>query len=613
MKAIDLLLKSVIPPEDYVPGELLDKKGYNNLAARLARDPSRYGTVMKQLSDIGRDSAYFRGETLKLDDMRSPVDKATMLAHLDAAIAQAKQSSKSESEFHAKRDNIWDTFLVQLDKDVMQQSVAKGNNLGRAVASGARGNALQLRAMIATPGLYTDYKGNVIPIFSRKSYGEGLRPANYLASTFGVRSAIISTKVSTAKGGDFLKQLNQSASAQVVTEKDCGTTNGIDFAPDDSELPGRVLARPAGGHEAGTPIDRHVLQDLRHTKGKVLARSPMTCTSAQGLCSKCLGLRADNTFAPIGFHAGITAAQAVGEPITQNALNAKHTSGAAKGGKRKFGGFEVLNALVQSPEAFPHKATAASLAGRVDSIVEAPQGGNFVTISGTRHYTLPGYEVSVKEGDDVEAGDQLSDGVLDVGEVVQHRGLGEGRRYYAERLGQAIQDSGMARPMRVNLEVLSRAALDHVRVDDPDGYGDALPDDFISYNASLKKYAPPAEARVVAANQAAGKYLQEPALHFSVGTKLTPRMTKQLKEGGFGEVTVADNAPPFTPEMIRLRTAAHAGNDWLAKMNTSYIGTNLQHDAERGHTTNLEHNVNFAPRLAVGKGFGLNVGKKGEF
>lgn len=614
MKAIDLLLSSIIPPDAYQPGELLDKKGYNALAARLAKSPERYGPVMKELSDLGRNSAYFRGETLSLDDMRSPVDKPAMFAALDGAIAQARQTAKSDAEFKSKRDNIWDEFLVQLDKEVMKQSVAKGNNLGRAVASGARGSNLQLRAMIATPGLYTDYKGKVIPLFSRKSYGEGLRPANYLASTFGVRSSIISTKVSTAKGGDYLKQLNQSASDQVVTEKDCGTTNGLSVGLDDPDLIGRTLARPVAGHAAGTAIDRHVLKDLRSAKlSNVLARSPITCTAPQGLCSHCLGLRTDGTLAPVGYHAGITAAQAVGEPITQNALNAKHTSGAAKGGKRRYGGFEVLSALVQSPEAFPHKATAASLPGRIDNIEPAPQGGTFITVAGTKHYALPGYDPLVKVGDDVEAGDQLSDGVMDTGEVVQYRGLGEGRRYYAARLQEAIQDSGMARPMKQNLEVLARAALNHVRVNDNDGYGDALPDDFISYNAAVKRYSPPKDAKVTPLNQVGGKYLQEPALHFSIGTKLTPRMVKELKDASFGDVTVSDTPPPFSPEMVRLRTAAHAGKDWLAKLNTSYIGSNLEHDAERGFTTNLKHNINFAPRIAVGEGFGKNVGKKGEF
>lgn len=753
MKAVDLLLSEIVPPEDYQPGELLDKKGYNALATRLARRPERYAPVMKQLSDLGRESAYFRGESISLDDLRSPVDKPAMLAQLDAAIASARKASKSDDDFKQQREVIWDKFLTELDKEVMTQSVAKRNNLGRSVASGARGNALQLRAMIATPGLYTDFKGRTIPIFSRKSYGEGLRPAHYLASTYGVRSAILSTKIATAKGGDFSKLLNQAAADQVITEKDCGTSNGLNFAPDDSELLGRTLSRPTAGYEAGTPVDRQVLKALREAKVKtVLARSPITCTSERGLCSRCQGLLTNGTFAPIGYSAGVAAAQAIGEPVTQSALNclaegtlvrmadnstkaietltvgewvlganlngcclpvqvtcvfdqgeqsvrtylfrslqfptgvevigtkahrvlaptsegpnhklplsvcaalclqnettaefvqeseerqahcwdievghpdhlfvlasgaivenSKHTSGAAKGGKKKFAGFEVLNALVQAPDTFPHKAAAATLAGQVDSVEPAPQGGTIITISGQPHYALPGYDSLVKPGDQVEAGDALSDGVLDVGDVVQHRGLGEGRRYYVDRLQQAIQDSGMAKPMKMNLEVIARAALDHVRVEDPDGYGDALPDDFISYNRMVRKHEPQRTAVRKPVGQAAGLYLQTPALHYTIGTKLTPRMVKTLKENDFAEVDVDETPPPFVPEMIRLRTAAHAGTDWLAKLNTSYLGTNLQNDAERGHTTDLKHNIHFAPRLAVGKDFGKSIGDKGEF
>lgn len=769
MKAVDLYLQSIVPEDIYDPTLVLDKQGYATLASRLAKQhPGRYSEVMKKLSDLGRKNAYFSGETITLEDLKSPVDKVKLFSDLSTELTQARKASTSAKDYKDRRAVIWDNYLVRIDADTSANALAVGNNFGRSVVSGARGNAVQLRGMLTTPGLYTDYKGRIIPLFSQRSFAEGLRPAHYLASSYGVRASILSTKRATAKGGDLSKQLAQTASNQVVTEDDCGTSNGLDFQADDKDLIGRTLTRPTAGYPTGTTIDKEVMQQLKKAGRVVLARSPLTCASSQGLCAHCLGLRMDGTMAPIGFHAGLTASTAVSEPITQGSLNclaagtlvmmadgthraietldpgdqvmgsdfkgelaattvvrkfdqglqpvrqywmkppgqappvyarcteehkflvkkfnqptqvipmlapiqvvvqllgvrplpgrlqfmagpevgyefqhtrflgnlpcwdievdnqdhlfqlangmicsnSKHTAGAAKGGKRQFSGFEIINALAQSPETFPDKATISTQAGTVESLEKAPQGGTFITIAGKQHYAMPGYAASVQIGDLVEAGDQLSEGVLDVGDVVDHRGLGEGRRHYVDRMQQAISDSGLGKPAKINLEVLARASLDHVRVEDPDGWQDALPDDLVSYNQMLKRYSPPADAVAQELGLVKGMYLHEPALHYSVGTQLTPKMTARLKTAGFSKVLASPTPPPFKSEMVRLRTASHAGKDWLAKLNTSYLGTNLQHDAERANSTNIEHNVNYAPRLAVGKGFGVNVGEKGEF
>ena len=65
--------------------------------------------------------------------------------------------------------------------------------------------------------------------------------------------------------------------------------------------------------------------------------------------------------------------------------------------------------------------------------------------------------------------------------------------------------------------------------------------------------------------------------------------------------------------MFRLRTASQYGNDWLAKMHTSYLKGNIANSAENAEVSNVDKNVHFAPRLMVGEGFGKNVERTGEF
>lgn len=614
MKAIDLLINSELPPDLRDPHRKFNKKGVEQLLADVAHNhPEEYVRVSKMLTDAGRHSAYLHGETITLNDLKPVVDKKAILKEMDQELDAVKQLPAGEQE--AARHKIWSKYAQRLEKETQVNALARGNNLGNIVVSGSRGNSTQLSGMLTTPGLYTDYKGDVIPMLIRHGFNEGLRPYEYMASTFGARQSVISTKNATAETGDFGKQLAQNAAATIVTEDDCGTTNGIDYAKDDPELRGRVLAKSYPGLPAGTVVDKHVAAQLRKLPfGRVIVRSPMTCTSHKGICAHCLGLLPEGRLAPLGYAAGITSASALGEPLTQGSLNTKHKGGAGTGEKAQYGGFDIINQIAQSPETFPFKAAVATTSGPVTKIEDAPQGGKYVHVADTPHYVLPGFEPSVKVGETVEAGDGLSEGIIDVADILKHRGLGEARRYYVDRLREAYKDSGIAMPTKLNLETMARTTLDHVMVDDPDGVGDYLPDDTASYNRLITGYHPPADARLLALKEADGKYLQSPALHFTIGTKLTPKMLTRLEQAGFKQVHVSDKEPRFHPEMIRLRTAAAAsGGDWLAKMHTSYLTSNLQRSAERGEETNVEHNVHFAPRLAFGKDFGKEIETTGEF
>lgn len=616
MKAVTLLINSVLPPDLRDDSRLLDKKSLDGLLADVARRyPDRYSEVVKHISDVGRRAAFQQGETITLQDMYPVIDKNHLLGKMDQELDAVESMTIPEPEKQAKRYSVWAHYSTALENATKEAALAKGNNLGNSVMSGSRGNPFQLKAMLTTPALYTDYKDNPIPLFVRHGFNEGLRPFEYLASTFGVRKSVIATKNATADSGDLAKQLVQSAAPVIVTKDDCGTTNGLDFDPDDADMEGRVLAKDYGpGLEAGTVIDKEARRELqRKVKGRVVARSPMTCQAEKGICSHCLGTLPTGKFAPKGYAAGITAAQAISEPLTQGALNTKHGGGGFTGTKKTFSGFHIIDQLMQSPETFPFRSAVAEESGKVQKIEDAPQGGKMIFINGKPHYALPGFEPTVKPGDDVESGDQLSEGVVDVYDILRTRGLGEARRYYVDRLKQAFDESGAGRPSKLNLETVARATLDHVLIQNPDGMGDFLPDDVGSYNRLSAHYSPAKNTKVEHLANVTGKYLQSPVLHFTIGTKLTPKMITRMKDSGISSVPVSDEEPQFTPTMFRLRTASQSGKDWLAKMHTSYLTTNLASDAARSQSTNVDHNVHFAPRLMVGEDFGKKVEQTGEF
>ena len=146
--------------------------------------------------------------------------------------------------------------------------------------------------------------------------------------------------------------------------------------------------------------------------------------------------------------------------------------------------------------------------------------------------------------------------------------------------------------------------MDHVRITGNEGLGSYLPDDLGSYNSMVTSYTPPKDAVSKNPKSAVGKYLQSPALHYTIGTKLTENMSKNLEDMGFGNVLVADKAVDFVPEMVRLRTATMNEKDWMSSLHSSYQAHRLNNAALTGAETNVDENIHFAPRLAQGKGFG---------
>jgi hypothetical protein len=90
-------------------------------------------------------------------------------------------------------------------------------------------------------------------------------------------------------------------------------------------------------------------------------------------------------------------------------------------------------------------------------------------------------------------------------------------------------------------------------------------------------------------------------------------MADRLSDSGMTDVITSNKAPKFAPQMVRLRSAAHSSTDWLASMHTSYLKKQIHEDAMRGRDTDIEQNIHFAPRLAIGVDFGKNVKETGKF
>lgn len=762
-----VLVNDALPPRFRDYGRVMDSNGIEQLLQQVAREaPEEYAAVTKRLMDIGNSAAFDTGTTIRMSDLRPAYDKRPLLQAIDIAEEKIRSDKTlTDAQKSEMIEKLYDKANSRIMEETYNAELARKNQLALQVASKARGNKVQLAAFISTPGTYSDPSGKMVPMFIRHSFAEGLTPAEYWAGSFGARNGVVSTKTATAKGGAFGKLLSASAIAQVITEEDCGTESGLPVKVDDDDNIGAVLARPAGGYDAGTVITKQVLSDLRKDKrhDEIVVRSPTTCGCKSGICSKCAGIRETGGFPPIGYNLGTNAASAFAERITQGALNClaegtlvrmadgtvkpieeirpgdmvlgsdlygkitpskvlnfwdngfqpcvrtvfeggielistsihkilcrtssskghvgsievgtpgmmqalvspeidgnvtigdfelkalsmvfyqtrksqesvgiKHVydlevdcethlyllknglkvhntkhSGKSLKGKGEYQGFEMITSLAKVPKVFPDRATLSTVDGTVSKIEDAPQGGKYVFVTeqngeDKRHYVAPGYDIDVKVGDEMEAGDQISDGVIDPSELVRYKGIGEARKYWASRFTKAMRDSGMPANRR-NAEVLARTVMNTVKLENEDEAGEGLPGDVLTYTAWSTGYKPRNSSKFVQPTVASiGKYLEQPVLHYTIGTRITPSVIKTMKKFKVDQMMVNDTRPNVEPFMERIEDSNAEKPDWMARLGTTYLKSRLQEDVARGAESHL-HSTEPYPGIAKGVEFG---------
>ena len=329
VKAIQLLANSVLPEDLRDYNRTYDKGSIDQLMSAIADNyPDQYAKIVKDLADVGRNASYIGGQTLTLNDFRPMFDKDKLLSNMWDEVDVVKKTIKNKEERKNKINEIYAKYAELLDKLTMQAGETANNNLFNAVKSGARGNSTQLKALTTAPALFTDAKGNIIPMFVDKSYGEGLDLEGYLASQYGARSAVVTNKRSTAAAGFVGKLMNLIGAPYMVNKsKDESPEDvGLVLDPTSPEAYGRVLAKDVMGLKRGTILDKDTQSFLRkHKVDKVLVHSPIASVSGEGISAEAYGLDYNKRLPPIGYAAGMTSGQAIGEPLAQNALNAKHT------------------------------------------------------------------------------------------------------------------------------------------------------------------------------------------------------------------------------------------------------------------------------------------------
>ena len=604
-----LAVNDLLPPDLQDHNRVLDKKGVGQLLQTVAdKYPDKYRDITHGLSKVGYKAAYHTGgHSFDLTHMRPAASALKMRQEIQGKVQKIYTDPNiDDDEKDTRVIEMLHSYHQPMSDAIMHESKTEGNPLYEQVQAVGRGNPTSLKSLRGGDLLYVDHKDRLIPVPILHSYAEGLEPVEYYAGTFGARKGVMDTKFATQDAGALSKQFNQLAHRLIVTKHDHEDqekhkNQGLPVPLDDPDNEGALLAFPVGGYPRNTVLRPKIVSHLKSLGVKnIVVRSPITTGPIDGgLYGRDVGYRERGGISPIGDNIGIAAAQALSEPLAQAQLSSKH-SGGVVGAAKGVSGFKLINQLTQVPKTFKGGAAHAQLDGRVGDIEEAPQGGHYVNIGGQRHYIGTDFEPKIKKGDEVEAGDVISDGIPNPAEIVRHKGVGEGRRYFVNSFRDAYRESGLPHHRR-NVEVMARGLIDHIKLTEEHGH--YVPGDIVPYSRFEHMYKPREGNQDMTPKRAIGSYLEKPVLHYSIGTKIRPSVVNTLAEHGIGSINVHPEPPPFEPEMIRGMENLSHDPDWMVRFLGSYQSKNLLRGVHRGATSD-EKGTSYVPPLARAVDFG---------
>ncbi|MCX7187578.1 MAG: DNA-directed RNA polymerase subunit beta', partial [Proteobacteria bacterium] len=197
-------------------------------------------------------------------------------------------------------------------------------------------------------GLMAKPDGSIIETPITANFREGLNMLQYFISTHGARKGLADTALKTANSGYLTRRLVDVTQDLVVSEEDCGTSNGaalkalVEGGEVIEALRERILGRVTSKeiinpessqtlYEAGALLDEDMVDRIESLGiDEVHVRTPLTCETRHGLCVKCYG-RDLGRGGPVtvGEAVGVIAAQSIGEPGTQLTMRTFHIGGAA--------------------------------------------------------------------------------------------------------------------------------------------------------------------------------------------------------------------------------------------------------------------------------------------
>jgi DNA-directed RNA polymerase subunit beta' len=490
-----LIFNSLLPSDFPFVNKKIDSGIAKTIVANLI---DRYGTertpkILDDIKKAGFRYATEAGITFGLDEVVIPEDKEELLdeaqAEVDEITGHFNDGLLSDDERRKQVIKVWHETKSKLG-EMLSAALDQEGSVMDMLSSGARGSMGQVNNMAGMKGLIQNNKGETFDFPVKTSSKEGHTPIEYFTTTHGSRKGLTDTALKTATAGFLTRRLFDVAQDIIVTTEDCGTDKSIILReenlsgiilPISKNAQGRFLAEDVVTEDGETLFEKgdyltwaDAPQLDEAAIQSVAVRSPMTCETPRGVCKKCYGIdHGNNRPVDIGEAVGTVAAQAIGEPGTQLTMRTFHAGGVASAEGDITHGLPRVEQLFEARDP-KNPAVVSEVNGTVSdisvkddtlSITVLPDDGEGEKEAKT--YTAPARRSArVEEGDDVIAGQLLTDGAAQLEEIFA-RGSKELAQNYIIREINKIYELQGASISRKHLEVIVKQMFSRFEIEKP--------------------------------------------------------------------------------------------------------------------------------------------------
>ena len=481
--------------------------------------------VLDNVKAMGYKYSTQAAMTVSISDMTVPPQKPQMIADaqdtVDKITRQYKRGLITDEERYKEVIETWKDTDDALTKALLT-GLDKYNNIFMMADSGARGSDKQIKQLAGMRGLMADTTGRTIELPIKSCFREGLDVLEYFMSAHGARKGLSDTALRTADSGYLTRRLVDVSQHMIVRETDCCAGTG-------REIPGMVVKafmegreeieslqeRITGRFSCNTICDKdgnvivkanHMITPKRAAKvmaegvdengnpiTQVKIRTVLTCRSHMGVCAKCYGSNlATGQAVQVGEAIGIIAAQSIGEPGTQLTMRTFHTGGVAGG--------DITQGLPRVEEIFearkPKGLAIITEFGGIATIKDTKKKREVIVTNNetgeTKAYLIPyGSRIKVVDGQELEAGDELTEGSVNPHDILKIKGVRAVQDYMLREVQRVYRLQGVEINDKL-VEVIVRQCLQKIRVEEP-GDSDLLPGsmvdalDFLELNEKLEE------------------------------------------------------------------------------------------------------------------------------
>ena len=462
--------------------------------------------TMDHIKALGYKYSTRAAMTVSISDMTVPAAKKDILADAEKTVETITRKFHrgllTEEERYKAVVSTWFAADDKLTKALMA-GLDRYNNIFMMADSGARGSQAQIKQLAGMRGLMADTSGRTIELPIKSNFREGLDVLEYFISAHGARKGLSDTALRTADSGYLTRRLVDVSQELSIREVDCSVNR--------DEIPGMEIGEFADGKELIESLEEritgrfacenmyddngelivkanHMITPKRAarivntkaimdagSKARVKIRTILTCKSHIGVCAKCYGANmATGEPVQVGEAVGIIAAQSIGEPGTQLTMRTFHAGGVA--------GDDITQGLPRVEELFEARkpkglAIIAEFGGTV-SIRDTKKKREVVVTNketgDSKAYLIPyGSRIKVLEGQELEAGDELTEGSVNPHDILAIKGVRAVQDYMIREVQRVYRLQGVDINDK-HIEVIVRQMLKKIRIEN-NGDSDYLP------------------------------------------------------------------------------------------------------------------------------------------